>query len=445
MICKNCGMQVPEIEDYCPVCGNAMRGKTPDFTIDNNTAQATPYIAPQPVYMAAPPQVSPVEHQTTPRKKEFFKNKKAVIIVSVSLLLVVLTAIIVPVVLHNAKMTKYNHAIVLLENGDYTGAKVLFAELKSFEDAPEMIEHCEIAEDYQAAKQSLDNGDYEKALAAFLALGGFEDAPEQAAYCENAIAYEKAEQLLSQELYADAAKAFALLGNFRDAAQQAAHCSNTVIYLQAEELFESADYLAAKDLYYKLPTDSFPDATEKHAFCVNKVNYAVAEEYYEQGAYYDAYLAFKELGSFDDADERMSTCVQSFPSTGESYRNQDYKNSNLSLAIVPPKSDGSRNYIKIYTADNVLVSCITIAEGGEATVSLPQGSYRIKAAYGYGDWFGETDMFGEDGYYSVLTNGVGDNELFSLESNNSYTLTLRGDLDTSGDPVNLERENRRDF
>ncbi|MDR0841694.1 MAG: zinc ribbon domain-containing protein [Christensenellaceae bacterium] len=446
MICKNCGIQVPENGNFCPVCGNAMMEK-PSYPINySGTADATPAVNPQPVYAAVSPLQAPsIEQQPTSQNKGFLKNKKAMVITSVSLLLVVLIAIIVPLAPHNAKRAKYDEAAILMENGDYASAKVLFAELESFEDAPAMTEYCQNTDDYQTAQQALDNGDYEKARAAFLALGGFEDASAQAAYCENAIAYEQAIELLSQERYMDATAAFVRLGDFRDAAHQATHCSNMAVYLQAEELLGAADYLAAKDLYYELPADSFPEAAEKYAFCANKEKYATAEKYYAEGAYYDAYLAFKELGSFDDASQRMSACAQPFPSTGELYHNQDYKSSALSLTIIPPKSDGSRNYIKIYTDGDVLVSCIAIEQGGRAKISLPQGSYRIKNAYSYGDWFGETDMFGDAGYYLALKNGVGDNELFSLKRNYTYTLTLRSEQNTSGDTVNSEKENRRDF
>lgn len=439
MFCKYCGTQVPESGNFCPVCGKSLLKKAFDAVTDHSAAEAAPGVKQPPVHGPAFPSQPAVKIEKPPRKS-FFKNKKALVLTSVGLVIILLVAIIVPTVLHAAKQKKYNEATELMEGGNYAAAKTAFTDLKAYEDAPEMADYCQKAEDYQQANRYLDNGDFEKAKAAFLMLENFKDAQAQVIYCNNAIAYEEAASLLSQGNYVGAAEAFQSLGDFRDAAEQA----NAATYSQAEALLQAGDYTAAKDLYCGLPADSFPEAADKYEFCINKEDYAVAEQYYAEGAYYDAYLAFEALGSFDDASQRMSDCVQPFPSTGELYHNQDYKSKATSLTIKPPK-DGSRNYIKIYTDTGVLVSCIAIDRGEKCKVSLPQGNYCIKTAYGFGNWFGEIDMFGDDGFYSVLKNGTGDNELFYLKKKYTYTLTLRTDQNTSGDTVNSEKENRKDF
>lgn len=46
----------------------------------------------------------------------------------------------------------------------------------------------------------------------------------------------------------------------------------------------------------------------------------------------------------------------------------------------------------------------------------------MKVAYGV-EWYGETDLFGENGSYHKLMNGS--NDFFSLSRNYTYTLELR--------------------
>jgi len=335
--------------------------------------------------------------------------------------------------------------VALLDAGNYTQAEEQFTELGDFEDAQVKVEYCQNKEKYKSAVELLDSGDYVQAKEQFVELGDFEDAQDQVENCDNIIAYEKAEELLTQKKYDEAAEAFEQLGDFRDSIEKVKYCENSLHYLQAEKLFESGDYTAAKALYGNLPEISFPDATEKYSTCVNKEKYKAAETLYSEGSYYDAYLAFLALGSFEDAEQCMAECVQSFPYTGEQYRNPDYAWNDLSLMIVPPDNDQSRNYIKIYTPDDVLVSTIAIDQGATSEVFLPQGSYRIRNAYGTGDWFGEADMFGDEGTYLVLINSESDNDLFNLEAYGIYTLYLRSADDVIGDPVDSEYENRDNF
>ena len=69
-----------------------------------------------------------------------------------------------------------------------------------------------------------------------------------------------------------------------------------------------------------------------------------------------------------------------------------------------------------------LVRTLFIGNTGSATVSLPAGSYVVKAGTGMA-WYGEEEAFGEEGRYEVMTFDNGRQEL-EIEADQHLTVTV---------------------
>ena len=71
---------------------------------------------------------------------------------------------------------------------------------------------------------------------------------------------------------------------------------------------------------------------------------------------------------------------------------------------------------------------------------MPAGKYILKVAYGYGDWFGEKEMFGSKGTYQRLQSSD-TSDIFEI-GNGDYELTLRS---SSNGNVGTKDEDRSGF
>ena len=109
-----------------------------------------------------------------------------------------------------------------------------------------------------------------------------------------------------------------------------------------------------------------------------------------------------------------------FPGNGVVYSNPDYSSTAVPLTI---NEGGSYSYYKIYMGDD-LVRTVFISPNGAATVNLPAGTYRMNEAHGE-LWFGEDDMFGDDGSYYRCS--FGGEETFELRSGYSYEISSSGE------------------
>ncbi len=420
-----------------------------------------------------------------PEKKRGGKKKLFLILgISLAAVITIAAAVLIPVLMHNTKQTKYNQGVAMLENGDYEGAQEIFASLGSFEDSQELLEKSADSIRYQEALSLMNSGKFADAQKAFGALSGFYDADRLADECGKALRYEEGVKLFSSGDYASAADAFKAAGNYSDAESRATESLKAVSYEEGEKLFAEGDYSGAAaafgaagdyldaaelarisedngnyesalklmdegsyaeaaELLLSLDPDEFPDRDDLLYESENMPKYLEAVDALSAGQRYAAYKAFNELGNFKDSSKLKNECIVSMPSTGELYHNDDYKGSACSLTVKPP-SDGSATYFKIYNADeSALVSAAFINSGDKVKIKLPAGDYIFKASYSYGAWFGEDEMFGDDGVYQRLRSS-GSSDVFTLKKNYVYTLTLRT-ADTSGDSVATDNESRAKF
>lgn len=109
----------------------------------------------------------------------------------------------------------YNQACALLESGDYTAARELFAAL-DYSDSAEKVLAC----DYLAATELMADGEYEAAKSAFTALGDYSDSADMCMRCD----YLSAQALMDGGDYAGAVGIFQTLGGYEDSELKAETC-----------------------------------------------------------------------------------------------------------------------------------------------------------------------------------------------------------------------------
>lgn len=88
------------------------------------------------------------------------------------------------------------------------------------------------------------------------------------------------------------------------------------------------------------------------------------------------------------------------PDVIETYHNPAYVNSE-SRFIFTNIALEQTFYIKVYCGSD-LVSCFLLPAGANVSIYVPAGAYSLKQSHGE-HWFGDNDLFGNDGYYYDLT------------------------------------------
>ena len=415
MFCRRCGQQLSENMSFCLNCGTPV-------SVQENPAKTE--------IMSGPGQKQPEAFQTRAQMMPKKKHTLRTVLIIAGCVLAVCGAL-VPVLINADLSSRYEKANNLLDSGEAQEAKTVFADLGGYKDAKDMVQAC----DYSSAEQMMDSGSYEEAKAAFSALGNYEDADEQAQKCQNKLDYNNAVSLKDSGESEQARDIFLSPGSFEDAEAQAQECQNQMDYDHATNYMNSADYEEAKVVFESL--GSFLDSEQLAAECGKHADYNTADMWVTTGNFYSAYLQFMALGDFSDAAERALACIQPNPENGELYRNPDYAKKSCAMNIKNGSEDSSV-YLKIYTSDDVLVSTVFIGPGQKTKVKLPSGSYRFKRAVG-SKWFGETDMFGDEGYYEVLLFENG-NDVTKLSSSYIYTLSfaVEDDGNINGEQVGAE-------
>ena len=443
-------------------------------------AASAPAAAPAAPPAVFPPQAAPAAAQPGMAPQPKKKSRKKLIILLIVAAVVIIGAI--PTGINLYQNQRYQKALQYYSEGDYTGAASVFRSLGNYSNAAKYAEESENFAKFEQAQTLMNWGRYDEALEIFQGLGNFNGAKALAEECANEANYQKAEALMEEKKYAEAAELYERLG--KDDLAQDAWCAE--YYRQGVEYYEAGDWELARQSFEKATEHgTYKDsedylnrieavglaewvkamlgeedyegalgALEEHANLQPYIaeydalmqqaregaeeqlaaereeqiqqDLAKAKEYFSQGLYYSAYKLYTAHPGYADADEMAEKCVQPKPSTGETYHNGAYISSSTDLTISPP-DDGTSTYFKIYLADDedVLVCSVFISAGDDYTVSLPGGSYIFKSAYSEGDWWGEKEMFGDGSgaHYQRLRNGSTD--VFELEYNNAYTLTLR--------------------
>jgi len=315
---------------------------------------------------------------------------------------------------------RYGQASDYMDDGDYEKARTIFLSLGDYEDSASKAQKCKNVLDYNAATALYKSGDYEAAKTAFTALGSYSDAKDMVKDCQNNIDYNKAVDLMDSGDLDGAAKIFASLGNFKNSSAQAIECRCSADYNKAVALMTQGDYDGAAALLSYAASVRYKDAKDLLAECKSRDTYYEAVAAFNSKKFFTAYKLFKSVSDYKDAADYAGRCIQSKPSTGETYRNGSYYSAQNKLTIIAKYSGCT--YIKIYSG-TTLVSTIFFNGAKTVSITLPNGSYKIKAALG-DTWFGSEEMFGDKGTYMVLTfNGGAETYNFT---GGEYQLTLGG-------------------
>lgn len=341
-----------------------------------NTTPATPPAGATPPATSATPPAAPATPPASPKKKAYWKP---LVISLVAVAAVVAIAAGGTALYENHRTTVYADSVAHANQGDYEAALAGFTSLGDYEDAADWANYCEKCVAYQQAEELLTAGDYEAAREAFESLGGFDDSQRQVRVCDAWMAFEHARDLSDAGKYEEA--------------------------LQAADDFSGVSDVAND---------------EEVVAWLNETTYSYAGELFEAGRFYSAYETFERLGAYRDSSTRAQSCLQPKPSSSELYHNGAFVSSSTDI-VFDASGSTLATYLKVYQG-NELVSSLFVNPGESATIQVPPGTYSFKKAQG-AQWFGENDMFGDEGVYRQLLFD-GDRETYPIEGDSIYTVTL---------------------
>ncbi len=188
------------------------------------------------------------DKQESRRKPQKKRSRKGLIIF---ILVIALSGILAglkygPEILNNYK---YNQAIALVEQKNYSEAITIFRDLGDYSDCAEKLKECE----YNNALELEKEEKFNEAKLAFEKLGDYGDSKTRAQAC----AYSEAKSALENNDFDTAAKLFADLGEYGDSKNMIKECS----YKKAISLMESKDYEAAIEILTTIK--KYSDSKEK--------------------------------------------------------------------------------------------------------------------------------------------------------------------------------------
>ena len=151
--------------------------------------------------------------------KENAKKRKKLLIAAAAIIIVVITAIVLTVKVF-VPLKKYNAAVKLMNDGQYSEAISAFEKLDGYKDSEERIIECKSSIEYNDAIQLMNKGRYEAAITAFEALDGFKDSNEKIIE----IKYNEAVQLMNDGSPLTAYQMFLRLDDYKDSAELTEKC-----------------------------------------------------------------------------------------------------------------------------------------------------------------------------------------------------------------------------
>lgn len=247
------------------------------------------------------------------------------------------------------------------------------------------------------------------------------------------VKYNNAVALMTAESYAEAQEIFeSLPEDYKEAAHNAEQCALSIRYNEAAALMAAGNYAEAEVIFQEIR--GFRDASAQEQICRKHLIYAEAVDTLAAEDYYDAYALFTSIPGFQDSNDLAQTCLQPLPGTGILYRAEGFYPGSTQLRFRNNNNEYPRVY-KVYKEDGTHVLTLFALPEETVYVWVPPGTYRINT--GTGDlWFGEQDMFGDDGYYMKLRNSRDESELYQVYAN--YIITFyfldEGEGEYQGNP-----------
>ena len=199
-------------------------------------------------------------------------------------IVIILTVLLATLPSYYGRISDYENAKELLENGKYDQAQEAFEKLGDYEDSRELAEkeipyrraeyimNCAQSGDTDGLvmlgmkrselgeNETVSTALYGKAAEMFTALGDYKESAEKAAEAEKAIedyydsvlldSYNEAVALFNENSFCEARDAFAALGDYKDSATMVKEC----IYKKAELLLALTDKYSMEGIYCSLST-----------------------------------------------------------------------------------------------------------------------------------------------------------------------------------------------
>lgn len=144
---------------------------------------------------------------------------------------------------------KYNNAVALAEEGNYSDAIIAFQALGDYSNSKEKALECE----YNHASKLEEDGKFAEAKLAFENLGTYSDSSTRAQSC----AYSEAKEALDNKNFKTASKLFMELGDYGDSKDMIKECS----YQNALSLMEEKEYKSAIEILTAIR--KYSDAKDK--------------------------------------------------------------------------------------------------------------------------------------------------------------------------------------
>ena len=165
--------------------------------------------------------------------------------------------------------------------------------------------------------------------------------------------------------------------------------------------------------------------------------YRQAQMHFDEELYYTARREFLQ-SLWGDWNERAADCIRSWPENGTVWEKNLSSGRDTQLTIRVNQPEDSAFFARLYL-DGQACSGLFIGGTGEATASLPGGTYSIKAGSG-GVWYGARELFGESAAYQSMTFDENGSETVELESGYAYTLEINVSVSSGGTGVGSEEE-----
>lgn len=363
MYCDNCGCELDENAEKCPVCGKEFErnpvqdngeltaneqenqnwtsaqseenvndlqgGQDEDQDDESTTVLTNPYM---PGMNGQMPQMGPVpgmnvqmpdmgQNPSQPEQDIMIKKKgekkplgKGIKITLITVPIVIVIAIGVLAFLFVPKFKNYNTANEKLENGDIEAAVELYKDLGDFKDSYSLANGEAY---YQYAEELEKDGNYMEAATYYTKAA----KSKEAAKFDNADAQSKASQCyysagmeqMNAGSYDDAIEAFKNAGMYSDAADKVTECT----YKKAQTLIASKKYDEAIELL-----DTIKDYSDAESL-LSQCYYSKATELMEAASYDEAYEMFMK-SEYDDYKKKANESI--YNKAKELYEKKDYKN-----------------------------------------------------------------------------------------------------------------------
>lgn len=216
----------------------------------------------------------------TAREKARRAKRTVAIVASPMVAAIVIFVLLNSIVVPNGK---YNHAVSLMNAGEYEEAIAAFEKMDGYKDSMDNILDCK----YNIAITLKENGNYTEAMSVFKMLNGYKDSNDKILDCK----YCSAITMMDMGQYKEAIETFQALNGYKESADMIVVCNTAIldeIYSNAIALMESGDTIKAYETLISL--NDYKDSSEKAAsihfqYEVAKLKNSAVGEYVPFGAY----------------------------------------------------------------------------------------------------------------------------------------------------------------